>query len=102
MKGRTSLSSPKVTAVAAIAGAALVVAGIVLYGAAVIWSAAEYNANEAAGNVDLGPSAGVIWLSWIAIALGAFGLVLFLVILLLNLAIALRGRDSRKPEPTAR
>lgn len=98
MKGWTFLSSPAATAVAAIVGVARVVAGVVLYGAAVVWSAAEYNANEAAGDVDLGPSVGVIWLSWMAVAAGAVGAVLLLAVLIVNLTIALRGRGSRAPE----
>jgi hypothetical protein len=102
MKGRISLSSPRATAIAAVVGAAGVVAGVILFGAAVVWSAAEYNANEAAGNVDLGPSAGVIWLSWIAIAAGVVGTALLLAVLVLNLTIALRGRGSRTPESTGR
>lgn len=103
MKGRISLSSPRATAVAAaVVGAALFVAGVVLNGAAAVSSAAEYNANEATGNVDLGPSAGVIWLSWIAIAAGVVGASMLLAVLVLNLTIALRRSGSRTPEPVGR
>lgn len=51
------------------------VAGLLLYRAATVWSAVEYNVQEAAGALDATPSAAVVLTSNVAVALLGVGLI---------------------------
>ncbi|MDY0912313.1 hypothetical protein [Rathayibacter festucae] len=51
------------------------VAGLLLYCAASVWSAIEYNVHEAAGALDVTPSAAAVQTSNVAIALIGVGLI---------------------------